>query len=197
MIWEGLSPPYRTIVADPPWHYDGFAGGVGRGGYFAGSAEQVQVKVKPLPYSSLSVEAIAALPVGELADRDSWLALWTTNRYLGAAFNVLAAWGFAYRQTLVWRKTGNPIPFGGTIAPNHCEFLLLAAKGSPGVVARQSSNVIEAQKPNVHSLKPSAALDLIEWSCPGPYVELFARAPRLGWDSWGYGYESAPQRTTR
>jgi hypothetical protein len=24
-----------------------------------------------------------------------------------------------------------------------------------------------------------------------PYVELFARAPRLGWDSWGYGYESA------
>lgn len=27
---------------------------------------------------------------------------------------------------------------------------------------------------------------------PWPYenVELFARAPRLGWDHWGHGYES-------
>ena len=24
---------------------------------------------------------------------------------------------------------------------------------------------------------------------PGPYVELFARQPRLGWDAWGHGYE--------
>ena len=22
-IWEGLSPPYATIVADPPWDYGG------------------------------------------------------------------------------------------------------------------------------------------------------------------------------
>lgn len=26
---------------------------------------------------------------------------------------------------------------------------------------------------------------------PGPYVELFCRAPILGWDSWGKGYELA------
>ena len=24
MTFEELSPPYSTIVADPPWHYDGF-----------------------------------------------------------------------------------------------------------------------------------------------------------------------------
>jgi N6-adenosine-specific RNA methylase IME4 len=41
-----------------------------------------------------------------------------------------------------------------------------------------------------HSVKPAAFGDLVEKASPGPYVELFARAPRLGWDSWGYGYES-------
>lgn len=40
-----------------------------------------------------------------------------------------------------------------------------------------------------HSAKPKAFGDLVEQVSPGPYVELFARAPRLGWDSWGKGYE--------
>jgi N6-adenosine-specific RNA methylase IME4 len=40
-----------------------------------------------------------------------------------------------------------------------------------------------------HSAKPAAFLDIVERVSPGPYVELFARAPRLGWDSWGHGYE--------
>lgn len=44
-------------------------------------------------------------------------------------------------------------------------------------------------KPYQHSLKPAAFLDAVERVSPGPYVELFARAPRLGWDSWGKGYE--------
>lgn len=42
-----------------------------------------------------------------------------------------------------------------------------------------------------HSVKPPAFLDIVEQVSPGPYVELFARSPRLGWDSWGYGYEVA------
>jgi hypothetical protein len=41
-----------------------------------------------------------------------------------------------------------------------------------------------------HSEKPAAFLDIVEQVSPGPYVELFARSPRLGWDSWGYGYET-------
>jgi N6-adenosine-specific RNA methylase IME4 len=41
-----------------------------------------------------------------------------------------------------------------------------------------------------HSAKPPAFLDLVERVSPGPYVELFARQPRLGWDSWGFGHEN-------
>jgi N6-adenosine-specific RNA methylase IME4 len=36
-----------------------------------------------------------------------------------------------------------------------------------------------------HSEKPEAFLDLVEQVSPGPYVELFARRDRLGWDTWG------------
>ena len=40
-------------------------------------------------------------------------------------------------------------------------------------------------------MKPAGFMDLVERVSPGPYVELFARQPRLGWDSWGHGYEQA------
>lgn len=36
-----------------------------------------------------------------------------------------------------------------------------------------------------HSEKPEAFQDLVEQVSPGPYVELFARRDRLGWDTWG------------
>lgn len=42
-----------------------------------------------------------------------------------------------------------------------------------------------------HSAKPPAFLDVVEEVSPAPRVELFARAQRLGWDSWGWGYEHA------
>jgi N6-adenosine-specific RNA methylase IME4 len=44
--------------------------------------------------------------------------------------------------------------------------------------------VIDAPK-MAHSQKPEAFLDLIERVSPGPYLELFARRNRLGWDTWG------------
>jgi hypothetical protein len=40
-------------------------------------------------------------------------------------------------------------------------------------------------KRGAHSAKPEAFLDLVEQVSPGPYVELFARRDRLGWDTWG------------
>lgn len=40
-----------------------------------------------------------------------------------------------------------------------------------------------------HSKKPDLFGDLIERMSPGPYLELFAREGRLGWDSWGLGHE--------
>ena len=36
-----------------------------------------------------------------------------------------------------------------------------------------------------HSTKPEAFIDMVERVSPGPYLELFARRQRLGWDTWG------------
>lgn len=172
---------YRTIVADPPWDYEGFATAP------AGERKRgLKPKHAALPYGAMDLEAIRSLPVSDLASADCRLFLWTTNRYLPASFGVAEAWGFTYAQALVWHKTGNPSPFGGSVAPIHAEFLIVAKRGNVEVLDRWPSSVIAANKPrDEHSRKPDVFLDLVERVSPGPYVELFARRARFGWDYWG------------
>jgi N6-adenosine-specific RNA methylase IME4 len=172
---------YRTIVADPPWHYEAFATAPSRG---------TMRHDDPLPYRSMSEEEIIELGrvVRSLtAPHGAFLFLWTTNRYLPVAFDVMAAWGFRYRQTITWHKTGSPSPFGGTVAPSHSEFLLVGRRGgnTKMIEHRFPSSVIAAPSQRSHSAKPECFLDLIERAVPGPYVEMFARRARFGWDYWG------------
>jgi N6-adenosine-specific RNA methylase IME4 len=176
VLWSvaGGEMTYRTIVADPPWAYDeGFA-------YKDGDEFHQQA----LPYGSMELEEILALPIRALADpKGCALFLWTTNRYLADAFDVLGAWGFRYRQTIVWHKT-NAQPVGGSVAPN-AEFLLVSRRGPHTWHGpRWPSAVISAPR-SEHSRKPEVFLDLVESISPPPYVELFARRNRFGWDTWG------------
>lgn len=105
---------YRTIVADPPWEYADPFGGFNAGG----KGPMVR---RPLGYDSLTTDQIAALPISALADEaGANVFMWTTNRYLPAAFVVLQEWGAVYRQMLVWHKTGAS-PLSGSVAPTACE----------------------------------------------------------------------------
>jgi N6-adenosine-specific RNA methylase IME4 len=182
-VFAELSPPYSTIVADPPWDY--------RGGWPVGRVPDGAVhdgRRTPLPYSSMTVADIAALPVAGLAASDAHLYLWTTNRYLFDARRIVDAWGFRYSQLLVWAKTPMGVGPGGAFAQS-AEFVLFCKRGSLRPIARQDSVWFNWKRTAMHSAKPPAFGDLVERVSPGPYVELFARAPRLGWDSWGHGYE--------
>lgn len=172
---------YQTIVADPPWHYEGFA--TGPGNPRKGRAREL--KTTDLPYDSMSLDEIKDLPVADLAAADCHLWLWTTSRYLPDAFSVIGAWGFSYRQALVWHKTGNPSPFGGSVAPIHAEFLLFATRGKLSTGRSFPGSVVSIPKPYKHSLKPEAFLDYIEAASPAPRLEMFARRARFGWDYWG------------
>ena len=175
--WEGLTPPYSTIVADPPWHYDDFAT-QSRSTKWSGP-----VTTKPLPYGSMTLDEIAALPVESLAGDNCRLFCWTTNRYLPDSLRIIGTWGFTYRQTLVWHKRdGN---MGGSVAPCSAEFLLVATRGKPERIAKMPSAVVTTAAPKQHSRKPEVFLDHIEAVSPGPYLELFARRARFGWDYWG------------
>lgn len=193
-MFAELSPPYRTIVADPPWSYpDTHRWPSSTVGQSHRSSERPPGLVyrTAFDYSTMEIDEIAALDVATLAAVNCRLFLWTTNAFLFDAPRIFTAWGFTYRQTLVWHKSHQPPPFGGSVAPNAAEFLLVATRGHPPVVERAASSVIAAPRSRMHSAKPGAFCDLVERVSPGPYLELFARQPRLGWDSWGYGYESA------
>lgn len=194
----GLQPDsrpnlYRTIVADPPWDVKA---GPASGAYTLGTdgkqvwnlASRVS---RNLAFSPMTVKAICELPVAALAEDAAHLYLWTTNGYLPRAFEVIEAWGFTYSTTLVWAKT----PFGGGGLGGKwritTEYLLHATRGSLaatghviGTWFHVKREYDERGKPQ-HSRKPAMFLDMIEQVSPGPYLEMFSRRSRLGWDSWG------------
>jgi N6-adenosine-specific RNA methylase IME4 len=69
---------------------------------------------------------------------------------------------------------------------NVTELILFGVRGhmrtlKPG---RTQTNILSTQK-REHSRKPDEIYSLIEDCSPGPYLELFARFKRSGWDQWG------------
>lgn len=180
-VFAELSPPYSTIVADPPWADIGSRlTGVTRVG------REVRDRSIGGQYSTLGTAAICALPVSTLAADDAHLYLWVTNIHLRTGFEVMDAWGFTYKNILTWCKTGH---LGlGRWFRTQTEHVLFGTRGSLPTNDRTQTTYFTAAKRG-HSVKPPAFGDLVERCSPGPYLELFARAPRLGWDSWGKGYE--------
>lgn len=180
MTWEGLNPPYATIVADPPWDYsDGFPP------HMQGATRAASRGA--LAYSMMTVADISALAVPELVAADAHLYLWTTNRYLEASFEVVRSWGFRPSQVLAWCKSPRGIGPGGAYATN-IEFVVAARRGTLSTIKRHPTSWWSWPRCG-HSRKPAGFADVVEQVSPGPYCELFAREPRLGWDHWGYGYE--------
>lgn len=179
---------YRTIVADPPWRYGNFNGFSSTGKTPTKGA--LTTGPRPLPYPWMSVEDIMALPVGDHADNEAHLYLWTTQRYLWNAPDVCRAWGFEPSCVLTWCKPEMGAALGFAFSPT-TEFVVFAHRGGLDPVKRHPSTYFFASRPYVgrggptHSAKPDAFLDIVEQVSPGPYLELFARRNRLGWDTWG------------
>jgi N6-adenosine-specific RNA methylase IME4 len=179
------SPPskYSVIYADPPWTFKTFSKkGIGR------SAEA--------HYDCLSIEDICRIPVKEWTMKDALLFLWITDPLLPQAMEVIKAWGFNYKTiAFYWvklNKTANRdqltekdfftgLGFWTRANPEIC---LLATKGHP---KRKSTNVrrLLISPRREHSRKPDGAYERIEQLVGGPYLEMFARHARPGWDSWG------------
>ena len=59
----------------------------------------------------MSIDELCALPVGELAAKDSLLFLWTTFPQLPEALRLIKAWGFSYKTVaFVWLKQNRKSP---------------------------------------------------------------------------------------
>ena len=172
---------YSIILADPPWEY---------GAWGKPNNRKEDSKISVLPYRTMTVEEIASLSVGGLAADNCELYLWTTQKYLPDAFEVIKMWGFKYCQTLTWCKKPRGLGQGGIYCPT-TEFLILARKGKMPKVKRIDSTWFLTKRPhNSHSTKPEDFQDMIEQVTYHPRLELFARRKRLGWDCWGNEVES-------
>lgn len=156
---------YGVVVADPPWQYDNRA--------TRGAAED--------HYPTMTLDELRALPAGAWAAPQSHLYLWTTNGFLREAFTILDAWGFTYKTTLVWVK---PQIGMGNYFRSSTEYVLFGVKGSLRTLDSNQRNWFEAPRGR-HSKKPGCFFDLVEKCSAGPYLEMFAREKRLGWDVWG------------
>ena len=176
---------YGAIYADPPWSFRSWSDkGKNR-------APDFMVRQKGLSerhYKTLSLADIAALPVGDLAAKDSALFLWTVDCMLPDALAIGAGWGFTFKTVaFTWVKTknggGHHIGLGYWTRGNP-EMCLLFTRGAPKRKSAAIRQLIEGPR-REHSRKPDEAAARIESLVVGPYVELFARAERPGWHSWG------------
>ncbi len=170
---------YKTIYADPPWQFQNRTG-------------KVAPEHKRLSrYSTMQLEEIKALPVSKVADEKCHLYLWVPNALLPEGLEVMQAWGFEYKTNIIWekiRKDGMPDGRGvGFYFRNVTEILLFGIRGDknrtldPG---RSQVNLIRSIK-REHSRKPDEFVNLIERCSSAPFLEIFARGDRAGWDMWG------------
>lgn len=169
---------YSTLLADPPWQFQN------RTGKMAPEHRRL------LRYPTMELKEIVELPVAKLAAAKSHLYLWVPNALLQEGLQVMEAWGYTYKSNLVWykvRKDGGPDGRGvGFYFRNVTELVLFGVRGSMRTLQPGWTQVnVLATRKREHSRKPDEIYDIIESCSPGPYLELFARFRRPGWDQWG------------
>jgi N6-adenosine-specific RNA methylase IME4 len=169
---------FGTILADPPWQFNN------RTGKMAPEHKRL------MRYRTMTMKEIMELPVARIAKPASHLYLWVPNALLAEGLEVMKRWGFMYKTNMVWykiRKDGGPDGRGvGFYFRNVTELVLFGVRGSlrtddPG---RRQVNIVSTRK-REHSRKPDELYDIIEACSPGPYLEMFARHSREGWEQWG------------
>ena len=170
---------YGVIYADPPWHFRNWsAKGTGRNAISH--------------YDCLDFKALSALPISDLAADDCVLFLWATDPLLPRALELIAAWGFEYKTVgFYWIKLNTAakhdadfftgLGYWTRANPEQC---LLATRGKPPRKAKDVRRLMVGRR-REHSRKPDEIRERIERLVAGPYLELFARETKPGWDCWG------------
>ena len=145
-------------------------------------------------YDTMTIPQICDLPVADLAADNCVLFMWTCWPVLQQSFKVIEAWGFTYKTcAFSWMKADpyrlfadEKTPFCGMgyWSRGNTEPCLLATRGKPKRINVDVRQGIIAPR-REHSRKPDEIHGRIERLVSGPYVELFARQKRDGWDCFG------------
>jgi len=157
---------FSCIVIDPPWNY----GAKYCPDYYRGAN----------PYPEMTREELINMPI--VSADDCIMFLWTTQRFIWDAKELLDHWGFKYRSTIIWDKESMGL---GTFLRQQCEFCLIGLKGKPLLNNPHNIRDIIRERGREHSRKPEAFYELVNTLCPGSKVEYFARQQRAGFACFG------------
>jgi N6-adenosine-specific RNA methylase IME4 len=174
---------YGVIYADPPWRFDAWS-------------DKGTARAADNHYTTMTTDEMSMLPVRDLAMDDCILFIWVCWPTLPEALGLIKDWGFQYKTcAFLWAKArasqlemfqdNYAVQIGlGYWTRANSEACLLATCGAPKRLdASVRQAIIEPRRE--HSRKPACIYDRIERLVGGPYIELFARNARPGWDSWG------------
>jgi N6-adenosine-specific RNA methylase IME4 len=182
---------YDLALIDPPWpNYN--------------RSPKGEKKSSVAQYGRMPWEAIYALPVRDLLKRDAAIVLCCTapmllnggdvkRHYAGhdAAHSpqgeCLKHWGARPSTFIFWRKlskNGKPVRGTGYRVWSCVEPFAIGIIGAPKTVVLD--NFIEGERRD-HSRKPETLYTWCEAFMPGARrIDLFSRAGRAGWDTWGH-----------
>ncbi|MCL2476293.1 MT-A70 family methyltransferase [Candidatus Bathycorpusculum sp.] len=166
---QAVAGLYDVVVLDPPW-----------------PMKKIELDERPcqtveLDYPTMSLEEIAALKL-PLAE-DCHVFLWTTQKYLPYAFELLEKWGLKYVYAHVWHKSAGMRPFN--LPWYNCEFALYARRGTPQFTNNKNFQTCFDAKNGVHSEKPAEFYDMIRGVTAGRRLDMFSRRSIEGFDAWG------------
>ena len=153
---------YNVIYADPPWEFD-------NAGFEQSAASH---------YPTMATTKIAELAI----PKSPVLFLWATSAMLEDALFVMKEWGYQYKTNLVWAKDKGPSI--GWFATSRHELLLIGTSESGAHPLWKPVSWLNAGVTQ-HSRKPDEFYEVIEKMYDGPYLEMFARRERDGWEAWG------------
>lgn len=188
---EDAKNKYRAIMIDPPWTYKVWA------------ASNGDTRLAGNHYPLLTNEELKKLNMQCLMAEDCAVFVWVTWPLLVEAIDIIQCWGLTYKTLAFnWVKLGakGKVLFNmGHWTRANSEPCLLFTKGSPKRKSQsvaqtivddgqlflfEDNNTILAQT-LAHSAKPREAYERVEQLVAGPYLDIFARRKRKGWDAIG------------
>ena len=167
-----VPPPegkYRCIVMDPPWPMRKI---------------ERDVRFEQTPELDYPV-----MTIGQMMDIDvpaadqCHLYLWTTQRFIWDARNLLDHWGFRHLAIMVWYKAGGFQPVG--LPQYNCEFVLIGRKGGLEFNSTKNFSLCFQAPRREHSRKPNEFYHLVKRVSPGPRLDMFSREAREGFEQFG------------
>lgn len=187
-----LPMQYGVIYADPAWEFEL-------------RSKKGEGKSPQRHYDCMSLDELKAMRDDVLfaTGPNAVCVMWATFPMLREALELLSFWGFEYVTAGAWQKVtkhGKKAFGTGYVLRGSAELFLVGKIGHPKIKNKRTRgalvtgdapddlrllgiSIFSALREN--SRKPDEMRGLIEELFEGPYLEMFARTTRAGWDSWG------------